>query len=383
MRRDGLRERSVKVDADFEGGSILVTGGDDSEIALALRPDNASDLKQWFCFRSFGDPGERRAFRIEDAGEAEYPDGWQDYRVCASYEGEDWFRVPTRYEDGVLRFEHVPPRRLVTFASFAPYPPGRLRRLVAGAARSERAQVRQIGATLEGRPIPAITFGEAGARAARIWMIARQHPGEAMAAWCAEGVLLRLLDGADPIASALLEEAVISIVPTVNIDGAVRGNHRTNAAGHDLNRSWDAPSLTETPEVFAVRSALLETGVDLFLDIHGEEALPYVFAAGSEGNPSYSPRIETLETSFRDLMHMSYPSFSPTDGYERDAPGEADLSCASNWVGERFDCLSLTLEMPFKDDAHHPHPHGFTPARCRALGRATLEAALLILGSLR
>jgi murein tripeptide amidase MpaA len=376
----------MRIDSDFDGGSIVVLGpaADDGTTALALRPDTAADLRQWFCFRSWGDPGEPRRFRVENAGEAEYPDGWEGYRACASYDGEDWFRVPTSYDDGALVFEHAPPRRGVTFACFAPYPHARLRRLVHRAARSPRADVRALGETVQGRPIHAISFGEDGPYAARIWVIARQHPGETMAAWCAEGIVERLLDEADPVAAALLEDARITVVPCVNIDGGVLGNHRTNAAGRDLNRAWDAPDLVETPEVFVVRSAILESGVDLFLDLHGDEALPYVFAAGCEGNPAYSPRIASLEETFAERLHMAYPGFLPGEGYGRDAPGEADLSCASNWIGERFDCLSLTLEMPFKDEERRPRSRsGWSPTRSRAFGRAALESAFLTLPELR
>jgi murein tripeptide amidase MpaA len=244
--------------------------------------------------------------------------------------------------------------------------------------------VRVIGETVMGRPISAITFGDEGPSASRVWVIARQHPGETMSAWCAEGIVDRLLDPGDPVAAALLEEAVITVVPGVNLDGGALGNHRTNAAGRDLNRSWDAPDLERTPEVFAVRAAMLETGVDLFLDVHGDETVPFAFAAGSEGNPAYSERIEALERGFVERMAEADPGFSVEPGYERDAPGEADLSMASNWVGERFDCLSLTLELPFKDDERHPdRARGWSPGKSVRFGRGVVEAIFASLEGLR
>ena len=378
----------VRIDAEFDGGSIIVVGdvygAGELGVALALRPDNASSLRRWFCFRSWGEPGEVRRFCIVDAEDAEFAAGWDGYQVCASYDGEDWFRVATRYDEGALFFEHAPSRRGITFAAFATYPHARMRRLVERARRSGRARVRVLGETVQGRPIPAISFGEDGPAAARIWIIARQHPGETMAAWCAEGIVERLLDAGDPVTAALAEEAIVTVVPSMNIDGGVLGNHRTNAAGYNLNRAWDAPDLATTPEVFAARSALLESGVDLFLDVHGEETLPYVFAAGCEGNPGYSGRIARLESTFKEVLAMVEPSFSPDQGYAPEAPGRDNLECAANWVGERFDCLSLTLEMPFKDDMFHPRPgRGWSPGRSRRFGRAVLEASLLVLPQLR
>jgi murein tripeptide amidase MpaA len=49
-------------------------------------------------------------------------------------------------------------------------------------------------------------------------------------------------------------------------------------------------------------------------------------------------------------------------------------------VFNRFGCLSLTLEMPFKDNAHLPDGlFGWSAARSRRLGAATLQALLAVL----
>ncbi|MEJ1741461.1 hypothetical protein SMA57_28945, partial [Escherichia coli] len=85
----------------------------------------------------------------------------------------------------------------------------------------------------------------------------------------------------------------------MNPDGAFRGHLRTNAAGTDLNRAWASPSAESSPEVLFVQAHMRQQGVDLFLDIHGDEEIPYVFAAGCEGNPGYSERQAYLETEFR------------------------------------------------------------------------------------
>ena len=57
------------------------------------------------------------------------------------------------------------------------------------------------------------------------------------------------------------------------------------------------------------------------------------------------------------------------------------LKLASKWVGHRFGCLSVTLEMPFKDNADAPAPRvGWNGARSKRLGEAVL---LPILWNLR
>jgi murein tripeptide amidase MpaA len=322
--------------------------------------------------------------QIVNAGESSYPGGWQGYSACASYDGESWFRVPTAYEGGALTIRHTPERDAIAYACFAPYPGERQEALVEAARASPRASVAEIGRSLEGRPMRVLVFGDQSRSVRRVWIIAHQHPGETMAAWFTEGVVWRLLDESDAVAGAILEKAVVYVVPTMNPDGSARGNHRTNAAGRDLNREWLSPSMEASPEVFLVREAMVDGGVDMFLDVHGDESIPYVFAFGAEGVPSYSERLAGLEELFLSTLCSLDGDFQRENGYERDPPGEADLRLASMVVAERFDCLSFGLEMPFKDNANRPDDAvGWSPERSRGFGRSVLEAVLVCLDALR
>lgn len=375
----------MRIDSDFDGGSIVVIDAADPTFTrLSLRGDNASDFRQWFFFRVTEAEGVPCAFSIEDAGESSYPDGWSDYRAVASYDGDAWFRVPTEREGGALIIRHTPASPVVAYACFAPYPTDRMFALLARAEASPLAEVTELGKSREGRPMHAIIFGDQSRPVRRLWVIAHQHPGETMAAFCAEGLVSRLLDEADPIARELLDRAVIYVVPRMNPDGALRGNHRTNAAGRDLNRAWESPSAEESPEVLAVREVLDDGGCDLFLDIHGEEAIPYVFDFGAEGVPSYGDRLAALEERFRAALDDACEDYQREQGYERDAPGEADMRLATNWVAERFGCLSIGIEMPFKDNASAPdEERGWSPDRSRRVGAALVEAMLAVVGDLR
>src|SRR5690606_21037482 len=200
---------------------------------LRLRTDNAADFHQWFHFRLTGAAGKPVRMVFENAATAAYPDGWRDYRCVASYDRQHWFRIAsTRYERGELIVDHTPERDSVYYAYFEPYSHERHLDLVARAEQSPHARVRRLGSTVDGRDLDLVVVGdevsdEVPGRAP-IWIIARQHPGETMAEWFVEGLLERLLDGADPVARKLREQALLYIVPNMNPDGAVRGNLRTN-----------------------------------------------------------------------------------------------------------------------------------------------------------
>lgn len=374
-----------KISSNFDAGAITVIDSADSQnIRLALRGDNAASFSQWFYFRLQGAAYQPCRIRIENAGQSSYPEGWEDYQATASYDRSNWFRVPTRYEDGVLTIEHTPLAGSVYYAYFEPYSHEQHLNLLGDAQGSGLCQIDDLGSTAQGRDINLLTIGHQAASDLKIWIIARQHPGESMAEWFAEGLLSRLLDHQDPTARALLDCATFYIVPNMNPDGAALGNQRTNAAGTDLNREWQNPSPELSPEVYAVRQKMHETGVDLFLDIHGEEALPYVFAAGCEGNPSYDARLAALEAAFKTALRQASPDFQDEHGYPKTAPGQANLAIAKSYVGETFGCLSYTLEMPFKDNINLPDDDfGWNGQRSLRLGEAILSAILTVCPQLR
>lgn len=381
---------ALHISSAFDAGAIEVLSlADPRDIQLHIRRDNASEFAQWFHFSLQGAAGLAVTLRFLNAGQCAYPKGWQDYRVVASYDRQSWFRVETRFDGQEMALDITPQTQCVYFAYFEPYSHERHLDLIGRTAASEHVEVQHLGQTLDGRDMTLLrlTHGDSAtptAQKKKIWLIARQHPGETMAEWFVDGLLARLLDGADPVARVLLAKCVFYVVPNMNPDGAVRGNLRTNAAGANLNREWQSPTMDKSPEVFLVRQKMLETGVDLSLDAHGDESLPYNFCVGTEGTPGYTPRLEALENTFKAAWVGTCPDFQTEHGYGRTKPGEANLTLATNWVGQNFDCLAFTIEMPFKDNADLPDARvGWNGERSKKLGASVLLPILAVVDQLR
>jgi murein tripeptide amidase MpaA len=369
------------ISSSFDSGAIEFVSVRDStaaaDFALRIRKDAKAEFRQWFHFRLSGARGRVCVMRVENAGACTYPDGWKDYRAAASYDRSQWFRVPTRYDGSVLTIEHTPERDVVWYAYFEPYSLERHQALIARAAASPLAQVERLGASIDGRDLDVISVGNADGARKSVWIIARQHPGETMAEWFIEGMIDRLLDPSDAVSRQLLACAVLRIVPNMNPDGSVLGNLRTNAAGANLNREWMNPTLERSPEVFVVRERMQQTGVDFFLDVHGDEGLPYVFVAGSEMLPGFTAEQAKAQESFVADFKRACPDFQDVHGYSVSKYNEDALRLASKWVGHTFGCLSLTLEMPFKDNADLPDAQvGWNGARSMRLGAGVLEPLL-------
>jgi len=365
----------IRISAAFDGGNIIC---DDcrapADIRLRIRPDTNADFFQWFYYRLNGARDTDCVMRILNAGAASYPQGWDGYRAVASYDRQSWFRIATDYRDGELILRHRPERDTVYYAYFAPYTMERHLDLLACAGQSPLVRHSSLGLTAHGQDIDLLTIGDAGEAKKSFWIIARQHPGETMAEWWAEGFLERLLDRADAVSRALLENACFYVVPNMNPDGSRLGHLRTNAAGANLNREWDAPDPERSPEVYHVRAKMRESGVNLCLDVHGDEALPYNFIAGAHGIPSWNATRDRLLTDFKRSWQQVNPDFQTQHGYPIARKGKANMSICVNHVSEYFGCLAMTLEMPFKDTADRPFPEvGWSPERAKRLGASVLD----------
>ncbi|MBD8709111.1 hypothetical protein IFT47_20980 [Pseudomonas sp. CFBP 13711] len=369
-----VTQTALSISADFDSGNIVVLDASDPKaVQLAIRPDTRSAHFQWFHFKVDGlQIGEPHGFSLTNAGESSYNRAWTSYNAVASYDQNTWFRVPSQFDGKALNFELTPSESQVWFAYFEPYSRERHDWLVGQALNQAGTQLIATGKSVEGRDIPLLRKGDGAAGKRNIWIIAQQHPGEHMAEWFMEGIIERLQEN-DPELEALLASADLYLVPHMNPDGSFHGHLRTNAQGKDLNRAWQDTTPELSPEVFFVKEQMEKYGVDMFLDVHGDEEIPYVFTAACEGNPGYTDQQAQLEADFRARLSGLTRDFQSQYGYPKSAPGKANMNLACNSVGERYKCLSLTLEMPFKDNDDAPDVvTGWSGQRSKQLARDVL-----------
>jgi murein tripeptide amidase MpaA len=369
-----------RITAAFDSGNIRVLDQDSDRFTLEIVRDQQSDFFQWFHFRLTGCAGRTVELRIVNAGSSAYPLGWPGYSARWSHDRDAWRLAETGYADGVLTIRHDCTSDAVWFAYFAPYSMERHHDLVAAIAELPGVRYASLGQTLDGQDLDCLTIGDGPLQ---VWLYARQHPGESMAEWWMEGALARLTDGADPVARVLRREATFHVVPNMNPDGSRRGHLRTNAAGVNLNREWHQPSAERSPEVLAVRNRMDQTGVDFAIDVHGDEAIPYVFLAGFEGIPNWTDRQGQLFARFRETLARRSPDFQVEHGYETAKPGAANLSMSTNQLADRYGAVSMTLEMPFKDNDSLPDPEfGWSAERSMRMGEDCLGALHEMIGDL-
>jgi len=351
---------TIQINSLFDGGNIVVESLDHTgNIDLSIKPDVHSEFLQWFHFRLSGAKGVRCNLSIVNAGSTTYPKGWENYDVATSEDLKHWYRTPACFDQASLSWSITPTTDSVYFAYFAPYSLDRHQAFLAECTMEPGVSLEVLGQTLDGRDLDylclqALNENRKAQEKLQLWCIGRQHPGETMASWWMEGWLNRLLDESDATACALREIADIHVVPNMNPDGSFRGHLRTNACGANLNREWAKPSMERSPEVFLVRQRMRETGVSLCIDVHGDEALPYNFIAGTEGVSNWNQQRDQQLNAFKETLAAINPDFQTVYGYPKNSPNSANLSFCSNSVAEYFECPAYTLEMPFKDNAERP-----------------------------
>ncbi len=368
---------SLQIDCAFDGGNIEPVAVTADGADLNIRRDSNGNWYQWFYFRVRGGAGRNLTLRIVNAGQSSYAEGWNGYRARVSADNTGWRLADTAYADGVLEIRHRADANEIWFAFFAPYDMDRHRRFVEQAAAYPAVTARTLGKSVDGRDIACVSLGD-GPR--QLWLLGRQHSGETMGSWWMEGAFARLTDPADPVAARLLKAARVHLVPTVNVDGAARGNLRGNAAGLDLNRQWHGPDPEKAPEVAAVLAAMDETGVDLCLDIHGDETIPHVFIDGCDADPMALPAQVAGVQAFKAALLEASPAFQTKVGYPVTYGGDAAPGMCCRAVARRYGGIGMTLEMPFKDCLEAPDPaEGWSSSASAAMGRSCLEAALAVL----
>ncbi|KAL5104064.1 Cytosolic carboxypeptidase 1 [Taenia crassiceps] len=333
----------LQFESRFESGNLRkVIQVRQTEYDLLLSPDlNTCSHVQWFYFRVANvDSMVRYRFNIinmEKAG-SQYNGGMQPvvFSVREALNGRPyWFRAggcisyyrnhfmrsgsvaknSRNYYTATfsLRFQH---RGDICYIAYHyPYTHSRLladlaqwqlrAQNVASKSMSKTAsklylRVQNLTSTLLDNLVPLITITEAtedsgkviDSRRPYIFITARVHPGESNSSWVMQGLLDHLTDPYDPEMIRLRRAYVFKVVPSLNPDGVICGNHRCSMAAKDLNRQWLNPSPTLHPTIFHTKcliNLLAEVGSApyIYVDLHGHSRMKDIFVYGCDPHLSW------------------------------------------------------------------------------------------------
>ncbi|KAF2362086.1 Peptidase M14 carboxypeptidase A [Trinorchestia longiramus] len=165
--------------------------------------------------------------------------------------------------------------------------------------------------SLAGNPVYLLTITsnhpeDEGKKKRAIVLTARVHPGETPASWIMKGAL-DFLTSDNPRAVDLRRQFVFKIVPMINPDGVIVGNHRCSLAARDLNRQYKMVVKEMFPAVWnikaMVRKLMDDHGVVMYCDFHAHSRKHNTFLYGCENRKNHENHLR--EQIFPLLLHYN------------------------------------------------------------------------------
>ncbi|KAJ3034568.1 Cytosolic carboxypeptidase 2 [Rhizophlyctis rosea] len=349
-------DTTLLFESRFESGNLQeAVRVDTFEYDLKVRQDtNTRGHTQWFFFRLHNVvPSQPYCFNITNLMK---PDSLYNYGMqplmyserAAELDGVGWHRVGTdisyyrsadesAYAQRALHtltfsitFEYA--RDTVYFAHCYPYTYSDLQRylynLKQDPVRSTLFRHRILCHSLGGNNLDLLTLTtpvqtpQDLARRKGIIISARVHPGETNSSYMLKGLLDFLLSSC-PASTYLLDNFVIKIVPMLNPDGVIVGNHRCNLLGWDLNRQWgmdedggsggsrkSGAGREEAPEIWSIKEMIRKSAesreIVLYCDLHGHNRRHGIFMYGCHNDDNDERRYK--ERVFPYLLSKNAPS---------------------------------------------------------------------------
>ena len=180
-----------------------------------------------------------------------------------------------------------------------------------------------------------------------------------------------------PESDYVRKKFVFKIIPMLNPDGVIIGNHRTGICGKDLNRQFAEPAETFHPNIVALRNNVEETlfkkkrKIFAYIDFHGHSQKKNVFMYGAS-YPVYNPlyyRVKILPK----LLSKKTEMFRFYSCVFRISPNKMTTSRAI-FSGEYGICHFYTLEASygsyFKENRETEY---FNAGRFKLMGAIIVE----------
>ncbi|GIO23447.1 M14 family zinc carboxypeptidase [Oceanobacillus sp. J11TS1] len=214
---------------------------------------------------------------------------------------------------------------------------------------SERITYKQIGESVEGRPLhlakiayPSPPSDESIETGRSILIMGTQHGNEPSGREMALKVMRDLAFTEDPEILEMLSKSTVLIIPTVNPDGR-EADRRISSEGVDLNR--DQLEL-KTPEGQIIASVLNQYQPDLTLDAHERIEGPNVSLLGPTSLNVYDGILALNDELITDFMVPDIEEAGLTTG---PYPGTGAPRTVRNIIGLRHG-LGILVETTWVDD---------------------------------
>ena len=337
----------VIIDKNLPAGNIVFERmvGDTIYVHQELR----GSKKAWFywAFRAQGCQGKRltfvftKSFALCERGPLVSLDKGKSYEYLAEQGA-----TPNQFT-----FTFPDNAKEVWFYECHPYTPQMWESFLAANRVNAKFETGVICKSRKGRDVPFFRMTTANAVPKKsIFLTARHHCSEAPATYVMEGLVAAFFEDSE-LGNWLRENIEITVVPFVDLDGAIEGDQGKHRLPHDHNRDY-----TEFlyPETAAVASLMAEMEPQIFIDFHNPKLYKY------NDNYIYTPYKEfhgIEELNFSALMEKYQEgdlNYKQTDNMPfgvswNTSANYTDGKTITKWASDNIKDIEIarTIEIPF------------------------------------
>lgn len=274
-RRNKTRKiKKIRISSDFESGNCKV-------INISYKPNFVHIIltkkhepfpvtvkrkyENWFYFKVTDCKNRHLKFDFKNL--KFFQNNFNGYKACFSYDKKIWKRTPTTVKTNNILWDFTPKKNTVYFAYYVPYTIKRKNKLIKQMKKKPYTSHRVLGASPLQFNIDMLKIGKGDKH---IFVIARQHPGETVGSFMAEGMLKEFfLPKHASKRKRFVKEFSLHIIPMANPDGVYLGHWYTDHEGCNLNRHWQDKKCEQNKIIYD-EMGLNKYG-SLYIDLHGDE----------------------------------------------------------------------------------------------------------------
>tara|TARA_Y100001972_G_C7655357_1_gene329944 strand:- start:1653 stop:2825 length:1173 start_codon:yes stop_codon:yes gene_type:complete len=354
--------KNISVSTDFLSGGGHVKVQASAPATIRFSPHDEGDgewSRVWWHFSVEGiNPGEEIRLELDKGGGV-------SPQVFFSYDQKVWGLTDEGETETIegkefFVYKHTVKASRVWFAYDLPYTSEHIDTLLTPLIKKDKfAEVLTLCSSRKNRPNTGFRLNPSQRNLSPkygIWLQARAHAFESGASWVLHELAKWLVSG-EAEAVALRNNALITVVPIVDIDGVSEGRTGKYQKPHDHWMKWgDEPSYW--PEVDKIKSGIRELAqkdmADLFIDFHGpggkshpyfilpfESELPFVKQRNNRAKFFSCLKAKPLDEQARQRQSMTQIHYSerPWDNTILDSSHE--------WVTAKANehSLAFTIEV--------------------------------------
>ena len=309
-------KKHIKITCDFESGNckiLKISTKNNKDYYVKLTKNHEPYPKHikrkyenWFYFKVNNCKDKNITFDFKYL--KYFQNNFNKYTTCYSYDNKIWKRTPTTIKKDNIVWSFTPKKNTIWFAYYAPYTTKRKNKLMLEMKKKSNTKYKVLGLSNMKQKIDMLKIGHGDKH---MFIVARQHPGETVGSYMAEGLLKEFFESKhSKKRKEFVKKYTLNIIPMCNPDGVYLGHWYTNKKGCNLNRNWQKRRCVEN-QIILDNFGYQNYGV-LYIDLHGDEGADNHFVTHG------SPKPNVVYDIFNKTINSIDENFQLKDYYEEE-----------------------------------------------------------------